>query len=422
MSFKTLVQQNIFWKGGFIASGLLVSIVLARLLKPAITGDLYYNIAEISLFIQLAGLSLESGIGYFVAGKKMEGRSVSLIAFYWTILVTAFAVLLGWIMNGSFKMLNASDIGWFISGNLLYTYFSALYAARLSYRTPNVIGVIVNFLICIAGYLYWRSGVSGEYEISIIRMFYFSFFIKGMLVALAYWIQHPTNERTEFKGVFNLFKYSLVACLANVLTFLLYRIDYYFVEKYCSADELGNYIQASKISQMFFMLPAMTAAVIFPLASSSSIPESLVKKIMQIFRITFFGTMAACIFLAATGYWLFPMLFGPGFEKMYIPFLLMIPGIICFSSLAPITAYNAGKNRIDLNIKACILSVLFLIITDLLVVPIWKINGAATVSSGGYIIFLLYILFHFKMQHQFSLIEVFQFQKSDYSGLLSFKR
>ena len=45
-------------------------------------------------------------------------------------------------------------------------------------------------------------------------------------------------------------RYSLFALMANLIYFLVNRIDYWFVEHYCSAEDLGNYIQASKLAQM----------------------------------------------------------------------------------------------------------------------------------------------------------------------------
>ena len=63
-------------------------------------------------------------------------------------------------------------------------------------------------------------------------------------------------------------RYSLFALVANLVYFLVNRIDYWFVEYYCSQKDLGNYIQASKIAQMLVILPAILGSTLFPLFSS----------------------------------------------------------------------------------------------------------------------------------------------------------
>jgi len=70
ITLKSLVRQNLFWRSSFIGSGLLVSILLARSLKAAYSGSIYYDIALFSLYIQIAGLSLELGINYFAASIR----------------------------------------------------------------------------------------------------------------------------------------------------------------------------------------------------------------------------------------------------------------------------------------------------------------------------------------------------------------
>ena len=66
----------------------------------------------------------------------------------------------------------------------------------------------------------------------------------------------------------NVIRYSLVALLANGIYFLVNRIDYWFVQYYCTAKDLGNYIQASKLGQMMLILPSILGSTLFPIFSS----------------------------------------------------------------------------------------------------------------------------------------------------------
>ncbi|MGZ5247768.1 MAG: hypothetical protein ACXWV5_12000 [Flavitalea sp.] len=420
MSVRSLFQQNIFWRGMFVISGLLVSIFIARSLKPELSGTVYYNISILSFVIQVSGLSLESGIGYYAAGKKIATSSLAIISLLWTLFVSAIAIGAYITFLPSFpdfdtELLRSYDVGLFIAGNLLYTYFSALFYSRLNFKIPNLVGSLINLLICFVTIYFWKFNFTGSSPIQIVRFFYFSFLIKGILVMLCYYLLREREDKSSTSlELMPLLRYSLVACIANSLAFLLYRFDYYYVELFCTPNELGNYIQVSKISQLFFMLPGMIAGVVFPLTSKSEDPIVMKATIVKLFRIIFYGTLSLCLLLAITGYWLFPLVFGEEFDKMFIPFLLMTPGIILFSALAPVSAFNAGKNKVIINIVGTVLAVVLIIISGYIFIPYFSINGAAFISSAGYIIMTFYILKTFGNQYNIRLAEYFKFDRNDF--------
>ena len=105
-----------------------------------------------------------------------------------------------------------------------------------------------------------------------------------------------------------------------------------------------------------------------------------------------------CLILAFTGYWLFPIVFGPSFSNMYVPFLLLIPGILAISGLYPYTSYFAGQNRIRVNIAGSFLAFIFILVADYLFIPRYGINGAALISSIGYFIYYCYVFLVFKKE------------------------
>ncbi len=423
MSVRSLFQQNIFWRGMFIISGLLVSVFIARSLKPELSGTVYYNIFLLSFVIQVAGLSLESGIGYYAAGKKISTSSLALISLVWTSIVSVVSVITFLLFLPSFPdfdkdLLRGYDVGVFIAGNLLYTYFSALFFSRLSFKIPNLAGTLINLLICIVAIYFWKIDTTDGSPLKIVRFFYFSFLIKGILVMVMYYFfKEPGETNATSPALMPLLRYSLVACFANSLAFLLNRFDYYYVELFCTSNELGNYIQVSKISQMFFLLPGMIAGVVFPLTSRSEDPATMKATIVKLFRIIFYGTLLLCLFLAITGYWLFPLIFGAEFNKMYLPFVLLSPGIIFFSAMAPVTAFNAGKNKVIINITATVIAVLWIIIAGYFVIPNYKIEGAAIISAIGYILMTFYVLKIFGRQYNIRMSEYFRFDRTDFIQL-----
>jgi O-antigen/teichoic acid export membrane protein len=229
--------------------------------------------------------------------------------------------------------------------------------------------------------------------------YFTAFFVQGVLLLLLYTAMYVKQFAIQFPGSAALkaiLRYSMQAFAANIVFFLVYRVDYWFVNYFCSDKELlGNYIQVSKIAQVFFILPAIVASTVFSVTAAGK-KTAMSTTVLRLSRLIFSGSLLACVLLAATGYWLFPLLFGAGFDRMYIPFLLLVPGIIAIATLYPFTAYYAGKNRVSENIKGSLLALVVIISGDLLLVPLWGISGAALVSSAGYIVYEIYILRQFK--------------------------
>lgn len=395
MTLKSLVRQNLVWRSAFIGSGLLVSILLAQSLKPAYTGSMYYDIALLTFYIQIAGLSLESSINFFAASRKVDEASLGMISLIWTFLILLIA-------GCAYNFIGKENIGIksigvdikmilaFIGGNVMYSYFSALFFAKLNFRIPNLLGTLINALICLVAFakLYQFINLSEE---DVISIFLYSFLVKGLMVAIWHYSTSKIFFKYNFKVLPGIFKYSLIACMANLLTFLLNRFDYFFVEKYCDEIALGNYIQVSKISQLFFMVPAMMSAIYFPVISGSSEPLKYISQIRKSSNFSMLLAIASSTFLVLSGYWLFPFAFGKEFNDMYWPFLLMVPGIIGFCSIFHITAFFAARNQIWLNIKGTTLALIFLLTFDPLVIQLFGIYGAALVISASYLVYAFYI-------------------------------
>ena len=209
-----------------------------------------------------------------------------------------------------------------------------------------------------------------------------------------------------------LFRYCALAFMGNLIYFLLYRVDYFFVERYCSASQLGNYIQVSKLAHLFFILPTILAAVILPVTAGGK-QANIGNLLAMLSRTIFLIYLTICSLLALTVSWLFQFVFGKSFTAMYQPFLLLIPGILALSSIFTITAYFAGSNRIKINIIGSVYALLFILFGNMIFTPLFGINAAALISSIGYIVYQVYIIGVLKKEFKLPLSDFFIFKFTD---------
>ena len=402
VQLNRFLYQHISWRVASLGLQFILQVLFARYFQAELSGAVFYMVAINAFLIQLTGLSLEAGLGYFASNRKIADDSLVSLSLMWAIIASLVSAAL--LLSGSalFRGDSRLPINYsvaFIAGNLLIAYGNAFFYARLNFVTPNAVGVIINAILI--GLLITtdaRSAIlSGP---GFIVIYFYSFLFHGIVLfiylwASRYWMKFEYKfNKQELK---NLFRFSVLACAANLLLLGLTRIDYIFIRHYRSATELGNYIQVSKIAQMFFLLPSMISAVLFPLfASGAHVASKRMIHKISLQLLLLYGT--GCGILAISGRYLFPFVYGNSFDQMYVPFLLLIPGILALSALTPYIAFFGANNMVRVNIYGTLAGFLFILIADALFVARYGMRAAAAISSAGYLIYFLYVRMAFRKQ------------------------
>lgn len=425
MEFQRLLYKSVLWRSLFFASQLLLNVLIARYLEPAGSGWLFYTLNNYAFLLLVISICIESGMGYFLASGRIGPGKLLSLALAWAFGATAIVFLLfplfsSFQYNGN--VTNEMIPLAYIAGTLLVSFFSALFYARKEYFTPNIIAIGINILLAL--FLVIQPGKESS-RISNTDFFYvycLSFLVQGLLLTLFFKINQAAADQFSLPAgpeMKLLLKYSLLVFVGNLLTFLVFRVDYWLIHYLGrSGEELGNYIQVSKLAQLFFMLPSIFAGVVFPLAAGGNFPLHQDLKILSRFIVVIAG--GACLLLILTGYWLFPAVFGEGFEQMYIPFLFLVPGIIAISLAYPLAGYFAGKNKVWVNVVSSLLALTFLVPTDIIFIPLFGIRAAAIASSAGYLVLFGYLLHEFKKDNPSRLIDYLLIRKSDLGWVKGF--
>jgi O-antigen/teichoic acid export membrane protein len=429
MGLKRLFAQSIIWRGFYFFSILLVNVFLSRYLRAANTGNLYF-ITVIFSFIQVVlSLSAEAGIVYFASGNIIERNKLISLIGLWSVAAGIVMVSLTY----AYFLFDSSDktlllpyclYGFFyVCGQSFAGYSVAIYYTKENYFTPNFLLGLVNivFVIIIPGK---NSLINPQHVQLIMSLFFSTYFIGGVLVYVSYIIRHRKDGAFGFpdKENFKLFlRYSITALAANVVFFLVYKVDYLFVRysPVCTATDLGNYIQVSKMGQMMLIIPQIIASVVFPRTASGIDRLKINHAIMMIARLFSQLFLLAFIITIFFGDRLFIMLFGETFNEMQIPMLIIIPGIFALSILVLLSAYFSGKGKVKINLHGAIIGLSVMIIGDFILVPRYGIIAAAAVSTLSYVSNLAYSLLHFYRDYSISWTEFVRWKKDDYNWLVT---
>ena len=418
--------QSTVWKLLVQMSGFLLNLLIARYFGAAQSGDLFYLLSIYSLIILFFSFSLESGIIYFGTKKMISFNK--LISFSLLIAVISIGLVYLYFLlfpNSNPLITNNRLLLWsalsFITGNLLYSFGGSLFYAKNNFTFQHKVAFVAQLILLLILLMKWVKLLPSLSDSNYFLLYFISYVVMGIFCILFFIIQQkekfsfslPSTEQLKL-----LINYCGLAWIGNLIFFLLYRLDYVFVEKLCNATELGNYIQVSKIAQLFFILPTILASIIFPLTISKPADEIL-KWITGLSRFIFFSYTIICLLAIATGYWLFPLVFGETFTDMYLPFVLLVPGILSLSVSFTLTAYFAGIKKLDINIKAALLALVIVVAGNFMAINFYTIKVAAVVSSFSYLVLMIYLISIIKKQHSVATAAFFIFKWKDFTDIKS---
>ncbi|MEO6229180.1 MAG: oligosaccharide flippase family protein [Ferruginibacter sp.] len=437
MQFTKALQHTIVWKVINTVLTFCINLLLVRIMGGEYSGIFFYAIALYAFFTLVMSGSIESGITYFGSNNSLNIKSLSIFLIPWLIIQGAVS----WLLLGIINLELNKQFAWFyIIANLGITYFTALYYTQKRFILLNVIICVINFFVMICllliylqpDFLHGNSSPlipkkfgATAHEISSAVITYFAgFVLQALLLAFMFFYKQDWNLlpiKIEPALIKKLFSYSMIAFISNVLFFLVTRLDYYFVQKYCDEIALSNYVQVSRMGQLLILLPTMMAAVIFPYSSEKGdgVEANYLQKLQQLCRIISFLFIPVSILIVATGFWIFPWLFGAAFNQMYVAFLWYLPGFYALSIVTLLAAYLAGKAMLTSNMIATIISLVAVATGDVFLIPVFGINAAAGVSSVAYIFGLVYLLWVYHNSLQTNTSNFFSFKKRDLNLLIN---
>ena len=395
------------------------------------SGEINYLINNLSFLLLVTSLSLESALTFFASKNEIGLNKLTGISIVFAIIsAVASGAIFAIIREGS--GFHVSTFVWlipftYVFGVVLTNYFSGLFYARNNPVLPNAILVVVNLIVIVfalfdLGYLYDpenRINDAGD----LLIVYFASFPLQGLALFIA-WLFETRGLKISLPNIDEmrrLLNYAFAALIGNIIFFLVYRVDYWFVRMYCDEAALGNYIQVSKLGQIFLLLPSIIATAVFTRTAGGN--QEQIRSVIEIIsRWLMMFYLVFVVIILITGRWLFPMVYGESFNMMYGPFMLLAPGIVALSTLSLLTAFYAGRNKLSINIKGSVIALVIIVTGNFLFIPEYGIVAAAMVSSIGYICFQVYVLYQFRKEYRSNLLAFFIPKLSDWDKVKEYIR
>lgn len=389
-----IIKRHIFSKVLLQLLQFFTGLLIARNLGAEKNGVFSLFITEASFFILLVGLSFESTIIFFVTKKKItlpQINNLIIKLFGIQIIIFFFAISLLLIFSKIVTYKNVVlDVGVFpvflfvFSSIILNSVEAIFYANNIVYKYN--IYLVSSYVILLIGFLInsFYSFINTSFIVSMIYVYtIFIFTLAIFSIVIMFLTFKNINLKISQNAKFNkeIIKYTFIVFIANLIQFLCYKIDFWIIDYYGTKKQVGLYAIASKIAQLWWVMPLILASIFFPLISIGEINNNYFKKVL--FKILIFSIITGILANFIYPYFIQTFV-GNEFAESYFPFILLLPGVIFFSLNILLAAKYSGEGSVSINLKAAMFCFIIIFILDFTLIPKFGINGAAIASTIAY--------------------------------------
>ena len=417
-----------------IVLGLALNIIVARAVGPAGKGDYDLILATAALLGMVLGFSLPSGVTYVVAQGRADPRLLRLplagIALGQGLAAALVLYALGFTDYASF-LLPSSWGAWVILAIVLHVFFAswagclrAMLVGRqkiiqANQRELTSRAIHVFLLLAVAGVL-----MSSARPVTAKMLIAFS--VAAALLScliLFHAVRVMPSAAPSRSGFKEIVAYALPCYIGNLVQFLNYRLDVFFVSFFAGAAAVGLYTLAAALAQQIWLISAAAAMVLLPrVAAGQDAAAANAGKTAQATRLALWCSACAAMLLAVLAKPLVQKLFGEAFLPSLYALWWLLPGIVAFSIVNVIASYFAGMGKPRLNLLVALVGLFLTVLLDLMLIPRHRIIGAAIASTASYVSSAVLTLWLFQRESRLGLLQIVLPTRADVETLRALLR
>ena len=371
---------------------------------------LYTNFILLSSLLLGAGLPV--GIVHFIAARKIEQKQV--LSILLTILLIGFALLLLALSILQQTALLSTFIPTLFHHNSVWFWLMLLHLLLV------LLNIFLSSILQAEALFGKASYILISGSITLLLLYALRYFaitgihipplnwillalISSQLIQLFFFLRqvYTTNpdylhlEQIQIGAIRPLIQFAFLAFMTNLIQFLSYKMDIWFVNYFHGKQLTGIYALGVSLAQMLWLLPSAIQSVLYAFISTHTDRQLIVQRTIKTTRQIAVYAISAGI----TGYllsiYLVPILFGEEFRESVQCIGLLFIGVVPFCLSMAVSGYFAGTGRVRINLYSAILGFIVCMAADLLLIPSYGILGAAIASSISYISTVTFLLVKF---------------------------
>tara|TARA_B100000809_G_C15138468_1_gene531794 strand:+ start:5716 stop:6981 length:1266 start_codon:yes stop_codon:yes gene_type:complete len=379
-------------KGFSICLSFFVTILITRNFTVEVFGEYSYLLSIAITFFQFSHLGFSSANTYYVVRNKrllpfLLGNTFTLSIVMCVISLTVLLILNHFYFHREVLLIIATAL---IVPVLVQTELSkGLYIGLRKVRVSNYIDLLAKALysiMVVSVVVYFQSILS----------LLLAYFFQMAVFSSASFFNLFKKSKNKIKPSFNLFKktssYSLRLYFTLFLSFLVLKIDVYFIENMLGNKPLGIYSLAAILASNLILIIQVLIPLLVPRLSELKDDLAKIKKLMGIMGYAFLLLIFINLVFLFCGEWLIVLVFDEKYLSSVPIFriLLMATSILSLESI--LAQYYASIGKIKFLIKYWILTLISNVILNYFWIPEYGIEGASYASLISYSFILILLL------------------------------
>jgi O-antigen/teichoic acid export membrane protein len=412
-----------------MAISFLVSLLIAKLAGPARFGSLSLMIVNAAVIQIVTGLGTDAAIVWHGASGKIADRNkvFSFTVYSALIQLILFAAVAYLFFTYREKTLLSSqqrltvfyaELFYFAGLILTEKYSSLFYSQQQAALSNKLLAMAASvlfglLLVCWLG----SPGIIADYPEWIL-----SFFVCIPAFSLIFFYQvkwKPSLRSIGRNDVKSFIDFSLIVLVTNLIQFIAFRADFWFISYFHGKEETGIYAQAAKFSQMLWIIPGVLAGLIVP-ALKKEKDNMSIADVVSVCRILFFSHVLLALLLIAGAFILYRYFLPDDYFSGLPALLLMIPGYIFFTITIILAAFFSAGRLLKINLIGSFICCLLMLLADILLIPQLSYNGAALASLISYSLTTAYFIMSVLKYTGTGVADFFIFRKADWNKIGSF--
>lgn len=417
-SFYTLVSNIII-----ICIGFVTSFIISRTLGAQLQG--VYNLAILmpTMMYNFLNFGQDTSVMYYLSNKTINKKEAINNMVPILIGYTVIATVIGMIFIILLKDKMFSDVSYpilimalaispltFLNNNL-----SSVLKSEGKFKVLNriqVINKLIYFIICTILFFVVRVEIVILANIVILVVSIVTIWRKLEIKRVK-----PSFNKEYQK---NNLAYGFKSYLANMITFLNYRLDTFLIQALNkSTASVGQYGVAVTLAEQVWIFSSAISTVMFPYVTSIESDEEKSRVTSTTFKIVMVFTFVAIIILFFFAN-IIGLIYGPEYYASIAPFKVLLVGIF-FLSLGKILANDiAARGHPELNAISNLIGLIVNVSLNILLIPKIGIVGAAVATSISYTLTSCMFIVSFLRLTKLSLIQLLMFNKDEINIVLNF--
>lgn len=396
MKFVKGVSITYFTQIIVIFISLITSILVARYLGPSGRGIFAVLSVLTALGIQIGNLGFPAATIYFLGKNEEKRQNIfhislimgivggSIISFFIFLLCLIFPDFL--IKNVSFNLLVITVISFpFLLGTSLFSNFLLGVKKYIPYNLFSIISKFISLLKVVIILVLLGLGLT-EFVIGTTIVAFIVFLI---YLCYIYRVDSYVLPNNLDKSLFHeMWKYGRKSYLATILGFLIIRSDILIINYFLGSIPTGIYSISVALIDYIYLLPGVIGTILFTKVSSGS----EYKFTEKVFRYTFLIMIVICSIAALIAGPAINIMYGQEFQKAVLPFIILLPGIIFLGIDTILMQDLAGRGLPRIVYISPFIALVLNVSLNIVIIPMWGINGAAISSTISYFLMLVLML------------------------------